>query len=260
MKTNFVKRLTYGGMAAAAMLASQRALLHNYGFHKGRKAMVSEYVSQSHEADFQEIGASSKFERLQDESLVSKSEMEEDAIQYNKTAFCYDKNTYLNFREPFHLKFENGAVTLLPNGISFPCRNIAEFDKALVELIQTYLKKSDQRSLDDAENKQWLAMLKLFDYKQFSLDLAPAMYEEFKITSLNPHGDLAFLKRRTDGKKYKCSIYLTPPFTNGRFKKGDLFGAWVKRDHLDNIIEINQPTLIEDEFVTEEEWAQIPVI
>ncbi len=259
MKTSFVKRLTYGGMVAATMLASQSVLPHNHGFHKNRKAMVSEYVSRSHETDFQEIGTPSKFERLQDESLISKSEVEEDAIQYNKTAFCYDKNTYLNFYDSFQLKFEQGTVTLLPYGISFLCRNIAEFDKALVERIQTYLRKDDQKPLDDVDKKQWLALLKLFDYKQFSLDLAPALYEEFKITSLNPHGNLVFLERR-DGKKYKCSIHLTPAFTNGRFKKGDLIGAWIKRDHLDNIIEINQPMLVEDEFITEEEWEQIPVI
>ncbi len=221
--------------------------------------MVSEYVSQSSDTIFHEIGTSSKYERFQEESPASNTAMVADAIQYNTTSFCYDKDAYLNFYEPFQLKFDNGDVTLLPHDISFTCKNISEFDNALVSFIQRLLRKADQGTLDNTERKAWLAMLKLFDYKQFSLDLAPALYEEFKITSLNPHGNLVFLERR-DGKKNKCSIELSPAFTNGRFKKGDLIGAWIKRDHLDNIIKIDQPTLIEDELVTEEEWNQISVI
>jgi hypothetical protein len=259
MNTSTYKKLAYSGMAAATMLVSPSALPRYHGFQKNRKAVVSEYVGQSSDTIFQEIGSSSKYERFQEEATDSNTVMVADAIQYNTTSFCYDKDAYLNFYEPFQLKFDNGDVTLLPHAISFTCKNISEFDNALVSFIQRLLRKADQGTLDNTERKTWLTLLKLFDYKQFSLDLAPALYEEFKITSVNLHGSLVFLERR-DGKKNKCSIELSPAFYNGRFKKGDIFGAWVKRDHLDNIIKIDQPTLIEDELVTEEEWNQISVI
>lgn len=260
MNTSTYKKLAYSGMAAATMLVSPSALPRYHGFQKNRKAVVSEYVGQSSDTIFQEIGSSSKYERFQEEATDSNTVMVADAIQYNTTSFCYEKDAYLNFYEPFQLKFDNGDVTLLPHDISFPCQNILEFDNALVSFIQKLLRKADQGTLNSTERKEWLTMLKLFDYKQFSLDLAPALYEEFKIKSLNPRGKLAFLERCVDGMNFKCSIYLTPSFMNGRFKKGDIFGAWVKRDHLDNIIKIDQPTLIEDELVTEEEWNQISVI
>ena len=265
MNTSTYKKLAYSGMVAT-MFVSPSSLTHYHDFQRNKKTIVPEYACQAIDMYTQEIDssseteASSKYERFQDESLSSDTKIVADAIQYTKKSFCYEKNTYLNFYDPFMLKFGRGIVTLLPHSISFPCRNVREFDISLIKFIQLLLRKADRGTLDNMEKKAWLAMLKLFDYKQFSLDLAPPMYEEFKITSLNTEGKFVLLERCEDGKINKCSIDLIRSFTNGRFKEGNCFGAWIKRDHRDHIIEINQPTLIEEEFVSEDEWNQIAVI
>ena len=182
-----------------------------------------------------------------------------DVVKYTKTSFRYDQYSYINFYEPFMLKFVKGYVLIGDWGISFPCQSIGEFDKCLVRYLQDLMEKALDNRLAEHEKKEWLTMLEHFDYNQFRLDYSPALYEEFKIASIDYRGKKVVLLRQ-DGKRTTCQITVSPSFSNGRFKKGDVVGAMVKRNHRDSIMDMTGERIIHDELNSDEAWNKIKVI
>ena len=180
-------------------------------------------------------------------------------IEYEKKSFCFGKDVFLNFDKPFQLSFKGGYVTLHPSEISFLCPNILEFDSSLLRIVEYLMSKARSRELSPEEGKMWLAFLDLFDYQQFSLDLAPAMYEELEISGINENGKYATLFRE-DGKKDKVSFVDMPSLGNGRFKKGEHIGAMVKRNCFGNIVAIYDEVAVNNAPVDETLWDKIKVI
>lgn len=179
-------------------------------------------------------------------------------IIYGKTSFCYDKNVYINFKEPLQLEFKDGNVILQPAGITFECRNIKSFDKALIRFVQGFMDRPLDEELNSDDKKTWLAMLELFDYRQFRLDMATPLYEQFEVKSISKSS--VSLVRVPDGKKYICHVSISPVFSNGRINRGDMLGAVVKRNHNDMILELREPRLVHEEFLTDEDIDEITVI
>lgn len=182
-----------------------------------------------------------------------------DAMKYTKTSFRYDQYSYINFYEPFMLKFVNGKVFIGDWGISFPCICLGEFDKCLVRYLQDLMEKALDDKLSELEKKEWLTMLEHFDYNQFRQDYSPALYEEFKIASIDEKGKKVVLLRQ-DGKRTTCQITVSPSFSNGRFRKGDVVGAMVKRNHRDSITSITGERIIHDELSSDGALDKIKVI
>lgn len=252
MKANigrtFARGLAVGSLLAVPSVYQSPSSIHSHVsvfpeslclYQGSFKDRTAEYTTTWHQAEMNNVST--------------------DTIRYTKTSFCYDQYSYINFHEPFQLKFSNGNVTLCPWGISFPCQDIGMFDKALVGFLQDLMEKALADALSKQEKADWMAMLKLFDYKQFRQDYSPAVYEEFQIKSIDEKGRKVVLIRQ-DGKRSTCPLTISPCFSNGRFKAGDSMGAMVKRNHLDVIVDISGERIIRDELVSDEEWGKIEAI
>ena len=183
---------------------------------------------------------------------------ETDLIQYTKTSFCYDKDVYIDFYEPLLLSFKQGHVTLQPSGVSFECRNILDFDDDLTRFMQHLMDKALKGDLNKEEKTQWLALLNMFDYNKFRLDYAPPLYEKFIVRSISKF--YVKIERISDRKCYSCPISISPIFSNGRIRKADKLGAYVKRNHNDTIVSLSNPHLVTDDFLTDDEINKMTII
>lgn len=190
-------------------------------------------------------------------NTCTSAEAEQYPVFFEKTVFLFDDSAHIRLRSRLVLKQTPDMKSMVVtnwNDAEIPFKGFSGIEAELLRFFRKMYAKSSSGTLSEQEKKTWFEMLKTFDYASFSQEMAPPMYELGEIVALD---DDYVTIVWTDKKRQSIPVGKSARFQDGTLRKGDHIGAMVKRGAGDEIVSIEEITILPEGKDISVDWSEV---